>query len=199
MLSTPTSSDRQVAFCDEGLEVCVSVSGDGTARLVRLVAKTGDDASAASPVPPRGKPLPGLPLIDVVTADSGRAWSGGRYVESATGGRLRYAGGEQHARGPWQDLTFRLEDPESGLRARVEYSVLRGGGVLRARSRLENAASRPLTVESVTSFMASGLAGPGGALNDLDVFWAESDWLGENRWHRARLSRRLGRSEPGRT
>ena len=181
-MPTPsTSPECEITFRDEGLEICVSVSDDGLARLVRLAAHTDDTSSAASGVAGR-QTLPGLPLIDVVTAGNGRAWSGGRYIESVTGARLRYAAGEQRTRGRWQELTFRLEDPDSGLRAAVVYCVLKGGGALRASARLENAGSTPVTVESVTSFVASGLAGPGGAPADLDIFWAENDWLGENRW-----------------
>lgn len=177
-----TSPEREVTFRDEALEMCVSVSNDGVARLVRLVAAASDDTSAAPGSAGQWR-SPGLPLIDVVTAGSGRAWTGGRYVESVTGGRLRYVAGEQRARGRWQELTFRLEDPDSGLRSEITYRVLKGGGVLRASARLENAGSAPIAIESVTSLVASGLAGPGGTLSDLDIFWADNDWLGENRWH----------------
>lgn len=182
MLSPPTPPEREIAFRDEALELCVSVSDDGVARLVRLVAHASDDALTAAPGPAGQQFLPGLPLIDVITTGSGRAWSGGRYIESVTGGRLRYAASEQRTRGPWQELTFRLEDPDSGLRAEVAYRVLKGGGVLRASARLENAGSTPLAIEAVTSFVASGLAGPGGTLGDLDIYWADNCWLGENRW-----------------
>ena len=182
MLSPATSSEREIAFRDQALEVCVSVSDDGVARLGRLVAKASDDSSSAAPDSAGRQFLPGLPLIDVITTGSGRAWSGGRYIESVTGGRLRYSSSEQCTRGRWQELTFRLEDPDSGLRVEVAYRVLKGGGVLRASARLENAGSAPVAIEAVTSFVASGLAGPGGTLGDLDIYWADNCWLGENRW-----------------
>ena len=34
----------------------------------------------------------------------------------------------------------------------------------------------------MTSFLGSGLAGPAGRLADVDLMWAENDWLAENRW-----------------
>jgi alpha-galactosidase len=69
------------------------------------------------------------------------------------------------------------------LRARVFYQVVAGGAV-RSRVRLENRGARPVTVESVTSFLCGGLgAGPGpDDLGDLDVLWAENDWMAEGRW-----------------
>ena len=182
MLLPPTPPEREIAFRDEALELCVSVSDDGVARLVRLVAHASDDALTAALGPAGRQFLPGLPLIDVITTGSGRAWSGGRYIESVAGGRLRYASSEQCTRGRWQELTFRLEDPDSGLRAEVAYRVLIGAGVLRASARLEDAGSAPVAIEAVTSFVTSGLAGPGGTLGDLDIYWADNCWLGENRW-----------------
>jgi hypothetical protein len=68
-------------------------------------------------------------------------------------------------------LAFRLEDPDSGLRTEVAYRVLEGGAVLRASARLEDAGSAPVAIEVVTSFVASGLAGPGGTPGDLDIYW----------------------------
>ncbi|MGO9583362.1 MAG: alpha-galactosidase [Acidimicrobiales bacterium] len=199
MPAPPTPPGGEIVFRDEALELRVRVGADGVARLVRLAARPGVEGPTAgteggvAPSDPDGtgaeseEPfLAGLPLLDVITAGSGRAWSGHRYVESETGGRLRFAGGEQRSEGPWREMSFQLEDPQSGLRAEVVYRVLAGRGVLCSRARLVNAGERPLTVESVTSFVASGLAGPGGVLDDVDIWWGENDWLSENRWqHRA--------------
>ena len=130
MFSPPTPHEHEIAFRDGALEFCVSVSDDGLARLVRLFAPASDDTWSDPPISGRHY-LPGLPLVDVITSGSGRAWSGGRYIESVTGGRLRLAASEQHTSGRWEVLTFRLEDPDSSLRSEVAYRVLRGGGVLR--------------------------------------------------------------------
>ena len=73
----------------------------------------------------------------------------------------------------------------TGLRATVFYQVLTGHGVLRSWVRLANGGSRPVTVESVTSFLAGPPPGPQGgtSLDDPDVLWAENDWLAEARWN----------------
>ncbi len=194
MPAPPTQPAGEVTYRDEVLDLCVEVSPEGMARLTRLAARSDQGDQGESRVGGRASPASGqvgsprspsgLPLLDVVTPGSGRAWSGHRYVESETGARMRYAGGSQRTEGRWRVLTFLLEDPRSGLRAEVVYRVLQGAGVLRSTTRLLNDGPSPLAVESVTSFLGSGLAGPGGELGDLEIFWAENDWLSENRWQR---------------
>ena len=73
-----------------------------------------------------------------------------------------------------------------GLIAEVFYRILAGHGTLRSWVRLSNLGTVPVTVESVTSFLCGGLAGPH-ELDDLDVLWAENDWLAEGRWQRRPL------------
>ena len=53
-----------------------------------------------------------------------------------------------------------------------------------AGSRESRNCTRPVTVESVTSFLYGGLGtGPGpDDLADLDLLWAENDWMAEDRW-----------------
>ena len=116
----------------------------------------------------------GLPLVDVVTSGSGRSWSGRRYAESVTGGRLRYVSHDEHVDEPWRELRIVLEDPISDLAAEVVYAVLEQGGVVRSRVRLTNRGSGPVTIESVTSFLGSGLAGPAASLEDIDLMWADN-------------------------
>src|ERR1700759_2147253 len=84
----------------------------------------------------------GLPLVDVVLAGEGRAWSGRRYCESATAPRLRYAGherrdGQDHGR-PWRQLRVDLADPVTGLRAEVCYRMAAGSGTVRCWAELVN-------------------------------------------------------------
>ena len=135
----------------------------------------------------------------MVLAGEGKAWSGDRYCESEAGGRFRYVGHDRAdlPRG-WRELRVDLADPVSGLRAEVFYRVLAGRGALRCWVRLTNAGAAPVTVESVTSFLCGGLSSApviasGAAmaapddLDDLDVLWAENDWLAEGRWQRRGL------------
>jgi alpha-galactosidase len=105
-------------------------------------------------------------------------------MESVVGQRLRYLDHEQRSDGPWHELKVRLEDPASGLQAVAIYRVLEGRGALRSWARLTNVGAEPVTIEAVTSFLGAGLEGPEGDLNDLDLLWAENDWLAESRWQR---------------
>ena len=174
----------QVAgWANESLELRVEVGRDGMARLTRLAA-------------PGAKPMSrdaALPLLDVIVTGEGRGWSGGRYCESQAGGRFRYAGHSERAvgaAGPWRELRVDLDDPATGLRAEVFYLILDGGdaddsrGGVRTWVRLENRGDGPVTVESVTSFLFGGLGTclDPDDLADLDLLWAENDWMAEGRW-----------------
>ena len=188
-----------IDWTGDGLELRIEVGDDGMARLVRLAARgTADPQDLLSDA--------GLPLLDVIVAGEGRGWSGGRYCESEAGHRFRYAGhGAGHRIGhSWQELRVDLDDPVTGLRAEVYYRILASGtgaaaaggsggvspragtaaGALRSWVRLENRGEHPVTIQSVTSFLCGGLgtgAGPDD-LADLDVRWAENDWMAEGRW-----------------
>jgi len=161
-------------WADEGLELRIEVGRDGMARLTRLSAPGAEALSCDA----------ALPLLDVIVTGEGRGWSGGRYCESEAGGRFRYAGhAEGDAGGSWQELRVDLDDPVTGLHAEVFYRILAASG-LRSWVRLENRGARPVTLESVTSFLYGGLGtGPGpDDLADLDLLWAENDWMAEGRW-----------------
>ncbi len=174
----------QVAWTDGSLSLRVDVDERGTPKVARLGPVTfsgpagGQDAKGDG-----GVASARLPLVDVVTAGAGRSKSSRRYAESVTGGRLRYVAHEERDDGPWHELRIELDDPASGLGAEVVYRVLVGTGVLRSWTRLHNPGPRPVTVSSVTSFLAPGLAGPGGLLDEVDLWWADNEWLGEDRWH----------------
>jgi alpha-galactosidase len=158
----------ELGWRDDALDFRVEVGDDRMPRIARLSPPGAADATG-----PAG---PALPLVDVVLAGEGKAWSGGRYCESEAGGRFRYLG-HGAAGTPWRELRVDLADPVTGLRAEVFYSVLTGKGVLRSWVRLINAGRLPVTVESVTSFLCGNLE-----LAELDVLWAENDWLAEGRW-----------------
>ena len=162
-------------------------------------ARSGSDlpantpADAVSQVPVLGDAA--LPLLDVIVSGEGRMWSGGRYCESAAGSRFRYLGHHEGSSGAARrELRVDLADPVTGLRAEVFYRVLAGHGALRSWVRLVNHGREPVTVESVTSFLCGGLSsglshgtdaqheGNPDDLGDLEVRWAENDWLAESRW-----------------
>jgi alpha-galactosidase len=212
-----TSTRSPVAFDDGVLALTVSVGADGLARLTRLgrsrgAGAGGGSAPAAGPgsaatddlagapgagLPgddaPEGPAVGGLPLIDVLTPGTGRSWSGSRHCQSALGARLRYQGCTGRADGPWQEYEIQLSDAPAGLAATVCYRILAGTGVVRAWARLANTGTQPLTIESVTSFLCGGLPGGTGTqgVEDLDLMWAECDWLSEGRWQRRTLREAL--------
>jgi alpha-galactosidase len=179
-LATGTQSPATFGWSDDSIGLTVEVDAAGTARIIRLAG------SGSGPAPAPGQAA-GLPLVDVVLAGEGRAWSGRRYCESVAGPRLRYRGHEDRAEaGGWRQLRVDLADPVTGLAAEVFYRILAGSGAVRSWVRLSNRGAAPVTVESVTSFLC-GLAGGPADLGDLDILWGENDWLAEGRWQRRPL------------
>jgi alpha-galactosidase len=182
---------QTINWSDEGLELRIEVDEAGRALMTRLRAPSAAGAELGGEPPGADPTRIALPLLDVVLAAEGTAWSGSRYCESVAGPRFRCVGHEGvPADGRWRELRVDLDDPVTGLRAEVFYRVLAGSGALRAWVRLVNGGSRPVTVQSVTSFLCGGLAGPAHGpddLADLDVQWAENDWLAEGRWQLRRV------------
>jgi alpha-galactosidase len=206
MIGQQAGQRQAIKWVDDAIELRVEVDDDGVVRLALLAARSatlppraptsdvgappgahGEAAGLPSGQRPLASPPSGLPLVDIITFGSGRAWSGRRYAESATSARLRYAGHEERSDGAWYELHVSQSDPTTGLMAEVVYRVLKGSGALQSWARLTNRGSSAVVVESVTSFLGSGLAGPEGVLRDVDLLWAENDWLGEGRWQRRAL------------
>jgi alpha-galactosidase len=194
-LAEATQPHETISYFDGAIELEIEVDSTGVARLTHLAAAprpAADHVEAASF--PRPAVAGGIPLVDVILAGEGRAWSGSRYCESAAGRRMRYLGHERvrpaeadpvGATGGWLELRVDLADPKTGLKAEVFYRILEGSGALRSWVRLSNGGSAPVTVESVTSFLCGGLGSDD--LGELDVLWGENDWLAEGRWQRRAL------------
>ncbi len=96
LLGRGDSTTRNLRLVDEAIELRIEVDPVGVARLTRLAAApwpAADDAGAA----PFARPAVagGIPLVDVILAGEGRAWSGSRYCESVAGRRMRYLGHER--------------------------------------------------------------------------------------------------------
>ena len=189
-----------IGWTDDALDLRIEVGRDAMARITRLAAPGAGQTAAddtyirdTTGAPGEAPDDAALPLLDIVLAGEGRMWSGNRYCESESAGRFRYAGhgarDESSASARWHELRVDLDDPVTGLRAEVFYRVLAGQGVLRSWVRISNRGEAPVTIESLTSFLCGGLSSGAGPdnLEDLDVLWAENDWLAEGRWQRRRL------------
>ncbi len=203
-MTSPEAEPAPIVSVDDGaLALTVSAGADGVPRLSRLgPGGPGVAGDGAGPPPGLGVagdgagrppgPAVGLPLLDVLTPGTGRSWSGPRHAESALAAHLAYRGHTERRDGPWHEVLIDLADPATGLAAEVGYRILTGEGVLRAWTRLSNEGPAPIMLESATSFLCGALPG-GGAVEDLDLMWADSDWLAENRWQRRWLRDALPR------
>jgi alpha-galactosidase len=199
-LTAGTHPSMTVGWSDDSIKLEIEIDPTGIARMTRLAADPPAAAAVGATDPPPPPANAGIPLVDIVLAGEGRAWSGSRYCESVAGRRLRYLGHEEQrvtrpgragtsGAGGWRQLRVDLTDPLTGLRAEVFYCFLAGQGSVRTWVQLANRGAAPVTVESVTSFLCGGFAGdaePAG-LGDLDVLWSENDWLAEGRWQRRAL------------
>ncbi|MEU4393926.1 alpha-galactosidase [Kribbella sp. NPDC023855] len=140
---------------------------DGTARLSRLRIGDQDLVRPAAP----------LPLVELGIAGSGRSWSSRRYVDSVAGRRLAY----RHHTMSTDTLTVTGVDDVSGLSVITTFSAVPGAGAVRIQSRIVNGGSDTVDLEWVTSAVWGGTlaASP---LESLRLWWADNDWLAENRW-----------------
>lgn len=183
-----------------GLRLQFLVGPDGITRLAAL----GSAAHRATIADESANEIDGdltaplfLPLVEVVLAGSGRNRSGERSIHAVAGSQLRYQGREEMWAGGWSWLRVDLADPESGLTAQVFLRSPDAVAAVQSTVCVTNGGGRRLVLESVTSFVISGLvAEPDGTadsdestdnLAGLDVLWADNDWLAEGRWRRCAL------------
>jgi alpha-galactosidase len=176
----------------DGLELRFRIDPEGVARLDALTSS--DDgargAAAGAAANANASTTAALPLVEIQAAGHGREWSGDRTIDMPFSRRLRYQGHAESREGSWHVLRVDLADPVSGLTAQMHYRSPDGVAAVQSWAVLTNRGSAPLTLEAVTSFAVSGFAGAANArdsLADLDVLWADSDWLAEGRWQRAAL------------
>ncbi|HZP52728.1 glycoside hydrolase family 36 protein [Actinocrinis sp.] len=189
---------------DADLRLQFRVGSDGVVRLAALgsaadLATIADEACTDIDGDLTGPLF--LPLVEVLVTGSGRNRSGERSIHTAAGSRLLYQGHEESRDGVWSQLRVDLADPDSGLAAQILLRSPDGVGAVQSTVRIANRGVRRLVLESVTSFVISGLvneateadeAGEGhDHLAGLDVLWADNDWLAEGRWQRVSLREAL--------
>jgi alpha-galactosidase len=123
---------------------------------------------------------PTLPLADLSTTGEGRGPEAWRHGESPAGLRMRPRAHRARADGIWSVLEVESADPRTGLVAVTRLRTVPGLGVVRAETEVRNEGGAPIALESVASLTLGGLP-----IGDVDVHWADNDWLGEGRWARS--------------
>ncbi len=78
-------------------------------------------------------------------------------------------------------LTVTGVDDVSGLSVITTLSAVPGAGAVRVQSRIVNGGSDPVDLEWVTSAVWGGTLADS-PLESLRLWWADNDWLAENRW-----------------
>jgi len=197
-----------IDWAGDGLELRVEVGGDGMARLVRLAAQgTADPRDRSSDA---ALPLVDVIVAGEGRGWSGGRYceseAGHRFRYA--GHEAGHGGGpwrelrvdlDDPVTGLRAEVFYRIlasgagsgggASSAGGVAGGIPSAVGAGevgaaGGALRSWVRLENRGEQPVTVQSVTSFLCGGLGmgtGPDD-LADLDLRWAENDWMAEGRW-----------------
>ncbi|TDD60855.1 alpha-galactosidase [Kribbella antibiotica] len=142
---------------------------DGTPRLSRVHLNGQDVVRPATP----------LPLVELGVVGSGRSWSARRYVDSLAGNRLSY---QRHAlQADDTELVVTSVDESNGLTVTTTLSAVPGAGALRISSRLVNTGSLDVDLTWITSAIWGGTLADA-PFESLRLWWADNDWLAENRW-----------------
>jgi alpha-galactosidase len=185
MVSLDGLAGVALRWYDSALDLRIAVDDAGVALLSVVAAEQGFQGAAPDVLEkaaPARAGVVGLPLIDVLVGGSGRRWAGQRYSESTIGNRMLYDGHDLSSDGLWEILRVSLREPTTQLSATVVYRRLVDVGVLNSSVTLRNDGDSPVAIEAVSSFLGSGIAGPGGSLDDAEILWADNDWQAEARW-----------------
>ncbi|NUW31133.1 alpha-galactosidase [Nonomuraea sp. SMC257] len=172
----PADVIQTLRWGHDALTAVVEIHPDRPVALRGLAAPGGRAAGGAG--------APAQPLVEVLIPGAGRRRASQRLSETAVGCRLRYAGAEQSREGGWHVLRLTLRDDGTGLAAELTLRSYEGVSACQAQVRVTNQGTAPVLLLGVTSFAAGFLGGHPG---DLDVLYADSEWLGEGRWTRRPL------------
>ena len=202
-----------IGWSDDALDLRIEVDGDGMARMTRLTRRLVRRPPQA---PPSGLPSATRRPAARRCRCSTSSWParagvvGRRYCESEAGQPVPL---RRPRRGPamkappasWRELRVDLDDPVTGLRAEVFYRILAGqGGACAPGSAwrtgpqagdgrvgdlvpVRRPVQRPRRPRLPTTSA------------DLDVLWAENDWMAEGRWQSRALRDALPDLEPSRS
>lgn len=124
-------------------------------------------------------------LVEILASGHGRAWSSTRYTGTIIGEQLRYVTHRQHTEearggGQWSVLEVEQADPATGLRVVTTLRSHESVAGLQAWSTVTNESETTLRLRAVTSLVVGSF--PSTRPDEVDVLWAQTDWLGESRW-----------------
>lgn len=178
-----TSQPARIVWGHGALTVEMIVDKGAPVRLTRL-----DPAPVGTaPVAERtGGDEAGQPLVELLIAGEGSAWSGPRQIESSAGARLRYSGHRVTREDGWIRLEIDQFDDVAGVLVTATLRSPLDVAAVRAETTVLASGSAPVTLHAVSS-IATGAFRPGTSAGGIDVLWAENDWLAEGRWHRRPL------------
>lgn len=181
-----TSQPARIVWGHDAMAIELIAGDGGPVRLTRIEAAPVESARADEHVT---RTPAGQPLVELLVAGEGSAWSGPRQVESAVGARLRYSGHRTSHEDGWIRLEIDQFDDVAGL---LVTTVLRSPvavAALQAETTVLVSGSEPVALQAVSS-LATGAFRPGSGADGIDVVWAENDWLAEGRWQRRPLRER---------
>ncbi|MER7728971.1 alpha-galactosidase [Streptomyces sp. NPDC096323] len=124
------------------------------------------------------------PLVEILTARTGRARASHRFSETAIGQRLVFTGSERTQDGDWRQLRIDLRDEATGLHVQVFLRSAEGVPAVQSRVQVTNTGDTPVTLLGISSYSAGFHGNP---VDDLDIVYGDSEWLGEGRWTRRPL------------
>jgi alpha-galactosidase len=139
------------------------------------VRELTDGRAAEVPVRPE------QPLVEILTAGTGRAAVSQRFAETTIGRRLVFTGQESSRAGAWRRLRIALRDEPTGLLVEVTFRTRDGVSAVRSEVRVTNDGTGRVLLLGVSSFAAGFLGRP---VERLDVVHGSGEWLGEGRWRR---------------
>lgn len=131
-----------------------------------------------------------LPLIEILSTDTGHWIANDRLVQTELGRSLRYKTHTSRKEGELDSLTICLEDIERGLDVDITYELIRGSNMLRSFSTITNTSESVINLESVTGWSSLFGAPEGKSTNAQawELLEADFDWLGEGRWKTERTA-----------
>jgi alpha-galactosidase len=168
-----SSIGESLVWGHSALQLVIGAPAGGPVTLRTLDAGSDRDEAPA-----------GQPLVEILTAGTGRGHVSHRFAETTIGRRLRLTGSKRSVDGSWQQLRVDLADHDTGLAVQVEFRSAEGVSAFQVRTVVTNEGTEPVLLLGITS-LAVGLAGR--PVEALDVIGADSEWLGENRWTRRPL------------